>query len=229
MWELRPEVSFMVLQFSPWSQSTKLEHPIYINQHFCAITEVCTCMHSCWCEVGISLHVLWPAKMTTIRMVAWRMVKDARQKSSMINIQTSVFVTLLSRGKLKQAFLVVVIHRWDNRPSKLHKWEQNGTGKNTQTDEAVIQGLIPGLRKVDKQVFDFLSSLIAKARFSEEANCQNDIHKLFVHDKQNLWVWVQSCSANLFPMFVAESVAVLKTGPICVGGTVQKAGPEYFQ
>lgn len=36
-------------------------------------------------------------------------------------------------------------------------------------------------------------------------------------------------SANLFPMFVAERVAVLKTGPICVGGNVQKSGHEHFQ
>lgn len=103
-----------------------------------------------------------------------------------------------------------------------------GQERKPQTEEAVIQGHIPGLKKLwSKPVFDFLSSLIAKARFSKEANCQNEIHKLFV--KQNLRVWVQSCSANLFPMFVAESVAVLKTGPICVGGNILKAGPEHFQ
>ena len=107
---------------------------------------------------------------------------------------------------------------------------KNKAGKKAQTEEAVVQGHITGLRKLcSKPVFDFLSHLIAKARFSKAGNYQNEIHKLFVHDKQNLREWVQSRSANLFPVFVAESVAVLKTGPVCVGGNVQKAGPEHFQ
>lgn len=37
------------------------------------------------------------------------------------NIQTSVFVALLTRGKLKQAFIVVALYMWDNSPSKLYK------------------------------------------------------------------------------------------------------------
>lgn len=66
---------------------------------------------------------------------------------------------------------------------------KNGAGKKPQTEEAVIQGHIPGLRKLwSKLVFDCLSCLIVKARFSKEANCQNEIHKLFIHDKQNLQV-----------------------------------------
>lgn len=40
---------------------------------------------------------------------------------------------------------------------------------------------------------------------------------------------MQSFSANLFPISVAESAAVLITGTTCVGGNVQKADPEHFQ
>lgn len=97
-----------------------------------------------------------------------------------INIQISTFLTL-SRGKLKQIFCCSSSIYVRKQPFKTvqTRLNKNGAGKKTQTEEAVIRDHILGLRKLgSKPLFDFLSSLIPKARVSKEANCQSEICNL---------------------------------------------------